>query len=258
MAAGDRVFTVPWHVREARLSAFFAEPVEPSAETASWWETAWKEAPERSELQPRASKALHSGVVTLASGQALVELSIDPLRADWRIKPVPIQSDLAPSTAEFIGSQSMSHEFLAQISATWLESAPPIKRLAFGETLFHPVDQVESTALLSSLTGVDIGDTAGDFILRLNRPRLSMTVEGLQLNRLVKWSASEIRLILVAVTGRNAQALPTASIASGIQVDLDINSDATRETPIDSSALTGLSEEFATMAVEIAERGLER
>ena len=132
----------------------------------------------------------------------------------------------------------------AELAARWLggTASPSIQRLALGTTILMVLPGIEAcrSAMDEYLPAVDmqLAEPRG-FMYQVNRRCLSRDVDGLSLNRVMKWSIQQMR-------------------AAGdpwhvIQLELDLNSEADHtgglEHPVELFA------EFANHAARFAEEG---
>lgn len=140
--------------------------------------------------------------------------------------------------------------------ATRLLNAPlPVTRLAIGTQLSRTVANVqEANEILAGHirnTRFDLGG-ASDFLYQINRPRESRILPGLVLNRLVKWQTVQWR-VLTLEPGSGRQYEEPRDFAAVLE--LDLNTQGERETPLPAALLPSLLDELKTFAREIAEQG---
>jgi hypothetical protein len=141
----------------------------------------------------------------------------------------------------------------------WLQSAPPLKRLAFGTILLEAVEnhRAASERLDSYLPFVQLDPNSSDFHFKINRPRPSQCgIERLTINRLMTWSLFRWQIgvtLSQGAAGERRDLVPASGLSC--RLELDISSSSDFEGPIPRDNLTRLWRELVQLAKEIAAEG---
>ena len=253
-----------WVAQSVRLTAFPVGLID-SESTVDWWRDIAGSRPEESRARPREGQLTESGTVALDEGRgAQVQLDVLPVRVEWRIAATEgedrqenDEEDGDSLSLASLGEFGRATELIQEVARRWWPKAPPLKRLAFGAVIVHPVDSVEEAYQeLSRFVQYPLDrEHMSDFLLQVNRPRHARsTSESLQLNRLVKWSSLTIRRVQLSVTGDQVE--PGPSLESyAVRCELDINTPATRQEPLPVGQLPELFAEMWALASEIAQSG---
>lgn len=134
-------------------------------------------------------------------------------------------------------------------------AALPIMRVALGAQLTRSAaTQGEANRILVEHIGSTSFDlsNARDFHYQVNRPRKSLLIEGISINRLVKWHEVVWQVMTIEpATGRKFEGTPQP----GALLELDINTEAERSTELPAGQLPRLLDELRSLAAEIIERG---
>lgn len=131
----------------------------------------------------------------------------------------------------------------------WLEQCDALTRIAFGATIFLPVDSHESAYRLLNecIEAVKIDPETSDFHYQINRKRSSKTLgEQLMINRLSKWRAIKFNLKVNEIEVEESFAC---------QLELDINNVPGEQTIIKKESITDLFGELIDLGIEIASEG---
>ena len=126
------------------------------------------------------------------------------MRIDWAYEPVGLEA--REGLPPFIGPFPAAADPLIQFGHRWAASAwfPSVSRVAVGFTLLSPTRDRETgyQELSQFIDGVPNTPDARDFYYQVNRPRVSRAgIEGLQVNRLAKWSVGAFLVFAVAFDG---------------------------------------------------------
>ncbi|MSQ46812.1 MAG: hypothetical protein EXR78_00250 [Deltaproteobacteria bacterium] len=160
-----------------------------------------------------------------------------------------------------IGPLPESLNIFPQLMTRWLESreCPVTQRLAFGATLWQPVDDQQTgyRQLAAYLPGLQLaleGEGASDFLYQINRARNSSSaIAGLRINRLSKWSVSfwaiaELPLVPEARFRFHQK-------GTGCRLELDINTHPDFPGDLPQDQLGQIFNELVTLGQEIAREG---
>ncbi len=257
---GKAIVSLPelsvWKAEGVRITAF-PEP-NPSSQMEGWWSSVAGESPETRNSQPRLGVIQESGAFL----DGALTLNVTPLRVDWLLS---VSATPPGPDSEFpvLGDLVKIVEAFCSRLNVWFESAPPIKRLAFGSVGLQQVGgHKEGYELLSKyLRGVKIDpEGSSEFLYQINRPRPSAVIEGLTINRLTKWS-------VLRMQGVSMQLMLTpdakGSVVSGVPMrelfavrsEIDVNTSPSWAKLLDQPQLASILGELVGLGLEIAARG---
>ena len=168
---------------------------------------------------------------------------------------VPI-IDISGSGFPAIGMLTESVDLFLKSMLKWLETAPPIQRLAFGAVLIKPVNSSkEGYEQVSSYLPFDLDEHSSDFLYQINRPRKSACVEtfDLSINRLSKWSVS--LLASFAFDPSKQEQYITRPPRFSIRLELDVNTTPDFSEEVSSENLPHVFRELVELGKEIASEG---
>jgi len=241
-------------VEVLRLTVF-AHPDERVAEP-NWWSDLMGVEPEQRTSKPGRGEFQDAGPM----GDAMLSLSVQPGRADWFLTP----GQFVPGTELVAEIRSVGvfpdkfGEFVGLMSR-WLPSAPRVVRLAFGAVVFVPTESKESGYRMLSgyLPSVKIDPVGSeDLLYQINRPRNSVSITGLRMNRLSKWSVAYFQRFRVGIPvpsqGIQGQ-LGDRVHACRIELDMSTSTDMSDALPADH--LNEIFRELVNLASEIAQKG---
>lgn len=240
-----------WQAQYLRLISF---PMEPQfAVSQAWWNNLTG-----AERESRVEKKREVEEEGTFEGVSL-SLNIDLLRLQWSAVPRVLAENVegAPTLGPFMEKK----DWFRNLMRRWLQTSPPIKRLAFSGVLLQPVESREAGyALLDRyLRWVDIDPQSSDLLYRINRPVAASSVAGLRANRLITWSVAEFVVVVraqLAASGQENQQQTARARAHHCVLELDINTvpgSPDRELPHD--ALPRIFDELVNFGVDIATRG---
>ena len=90
----------------------------------------------------------------------------------------------------------------------------------------------------------------------MNRPRASRAgIEGLQVNRLAKWSVGAFLVFAVAFDGTSNPSSANSTPRYHLHLDLDINTSADYQGVIPRGSIEGLIDDLFAAGQEISEHG---
>lgn len=239
-----------WNYQHLRLTAFFSSTI--NIKDNSWWTDTMGGDPENSSyrMSPIPTREEEGYIDEL-----IIHLKIEPNRADWLL--------LSPSAQEIdefpnLGDSSQAIAAFTELANNWFKNIIDldIARLAFGSRLLRKVkDRIESYKELKKiLPNIKIDpEKSSDFLYQINRPRLSSTIDGLYINRVSKWRCMNSKVLSL-----HLGSVPQSNIATDIyatNLDLDISTNADRETILPLDTLQGLLKEFINLGEEIAQKG---
>ncbi len=245
-----------WQAQSIRLTVF---PM-PDALTRShnWWEAVTGVKPDEETSNPK-------------KGSAVVQGSVDPNKLVLRMEAERIDWVLSPSDGDggelsshrqipSLGPANLMIEEFSTIVDKWFGFAdlPAIGRIAFGAVLLHPVEtRREGHVRLPAYVPVQINPASSDFLYQINLPPTpsNTQVEGLQLNRLSKWSVASWRPIAFSFHGEEVRT-QRSSESYAVRVESDINTASDFDGPIPQARLLDLFRELRTIGLNIASDGV--
>lgn len=235
-----------WMALQLRLTAFPSEPIE--LPRGGWWLELVGEEPD---VQTYKKVLQIEEIGPYGKGRLL--LTANPVRIDWHLLPAEIElTDEIPS----IGSFSESMLDFMPLMNRWLSGHNrSFLRLAFGTELLFPVsNRRDGYEKLASLIPVQIDlEKSRDLSYQINRRRDSrLNIEGLEINRLSKWSVIKSNVGLQQ--GEIAFDLPGLE-RYAVRLELDINTVLEAQNDLRQEVLIPLYTELVELGVEIAEKG---
>ncbi len=230
-----------------RLSVF---PLDGTAALGtSHWEKGAGKQPETVKRPPQQQRVIEEG----PWGEAW--LQVDSLRGQihWLVS-----ADMNPDAPGSIGAFPDAIPPFHGLMCDWLKAhCPPVNRIAFAVNLMFPTGSPRETCahLNDMLPAVEVAaDDTRDFMYQINRRRRSRCLEGLEINRLAKWSSAEGRSLEVTI----AAGVPSARAAKVRyfrRLEPDINTVPTPDREIPRHAFLGVFDELVSAAKEIAVKG---
>lgn len=245
--------TVDWQAHSLRLTSF---------RFGSWpdealrpWEKIVGRPPDEKVERPRDGSVLETG--DLEGGR--LTWKIDPTRADWFFIAETEPEEEAISS---LGAFPDVLKGFSELMQCWLEDSPLVQRLAFGAILIKPAD--DRTAgyrmLEDYLAAVEIDpETSSDFLYQINRRRASkLGIDGLQINRLSKWSVIRFTSLVAMIAGGerpSIETMQTTAPLSACRLELDISTMPEWKGELPHDGLPEVFHELVTLGQEIAEKG---
>jgi hypothetical protein len=241
-----------WRAEQFRLSAFPA--LGAATRSADWWEAATGLQPEQNTANPRKGSAVISGPL----GTAKLVLGLEPDRIDWLLVP-DIEAMTLGNEVPHLGALTNVLGGFSEIIERWLarDDVPELARLAFGAVLNHPEsDRRSGYQRLPDYVPVEVNPDSTDFQYQINLPVASRTgVEGLEINRLSKWSVAVYTRFALRVNGGVAQRTVQAPLYA-FRVELDINTSQMFEGALPRPRLIDLYRELASLGQDVAAAGV--
>ena len=225
---------VRWHTQSLRLTAFIEAPGA-SMLVRDWWNVVAGAPPVRVIENPLEGSvevlgAYADGLLVMKAQRDRLDITRPLAQPNAEVKTFPHLDEVIPSFVE--------------ATARWLDwnACPPLLRLGLGATSIRLVSDLDAcrSALAGYLPTVDMQRTAPEnFIFQVNRQCDSEAMPDLTINRVARWSAWGIA--------------PNGAPYYGIELELDLNSEANRADPLDNPA--ALLSELAGHAVRLATEG---
>jgi hypothetical protein len=239
-----------WQAESLRLTAFLS----PSAQIheQDWWKALTGELSDRKTSEPRTGIQQEEGRFKDDKVDGKLFLMIQPTRIDWQLVPLDSPELGFPTMGSFLDSVD---SFLA-LMLRWLETAPPIQRLAFGASLFQLVNNSqEGYKRLSTYLHFNLDEDSSDFFYQINRPRKSSSIRtsDLTINRLSKWSISLLASLAFSPNQLAQYIVKPAQFAVRLELDINTAGDFSDELP--SEQLPQIFRELVELGQEIVTEG---
>jgi hypothetical protein len=163
----------------------------------------------------------------------------------------PLKEQIEPAA---IGPFPTNFSPFIELAKKWLSIDTNVKRLAVACTLWKRASTPDEalSIILHNVRSFKKEDDnrITDFLIRLNRPRVSRVNPSISINRFAQWSARTVEIVLPT---RNVMFRPPTFRYERAQADLDISTAdgadiAGRQIPVHL-------DEHATLLIEIAEKG---
>jgi len=240
---------IHWQLLNARLTVFVAPN---TVVPVTLWRDLVGEEPENSAQQ----RATLTRVETGPFADSTLRLQTQPMRIDWIQEPEGLGPEV--SLPQLLGPFPAAAEALLKLGRRWASSGlfPSAQRLALGFVLVSPTPNREEgyRALEQFIDGVPNTPDAVDFQYQVNRPRSSGAgIEGIQVNRLSKWSVGAYQFLAVA-PGPRPVLLPTP-LDHHLRLELDISTSADFQGVISAESAEAVIDDLFRAANEIGERG---
>ncbi len=237
-----------------RLTAFMSESY--GADVDKWWEAIVGEPPEAKTEKVRESVRTLEG--HLGNAKLILNSALD--RVDWLLGvDIDVTQDFQETPN--IGLYTDVLQLFSSKVSPWLLSCPPITRLVWGAILVQPTaDRINGYRTLQKYVPALTVDAlnSSDLLYQINRSRKSNVIPDLTINRLQKWSVSQLQHFSIKMvagpTATRSQGTMTPGF-SACRVELDINSAADRSEPLPTDRLESLYEELVSLGKEIAAQG---
>lgn len=239
--------TTVWQANTLRLTAFLSPRAK--IERDDWWMELVGQPPEKEVVLPRQGAHQFEGPF----GEGRLGLTIRFNRIDWIWTANPLE-DVEDEGRPTLGGFEQTLKLFQPMMERWLQKAPPIQRLAIGAILNSPVlSRVEGYKRLEPLLESSIRlnpEKSSDFLYQINRPRPSRRIEGLNINRLSKWSVESWKYM--ALSDKDVHE-GREFFSSRVELDINTSADFQGEFPTDKLPL--IFNELIDLGKEIGERG---
>ena len=239
--------SIDWQIVSIRVTAFVNGQLNPSM-----LETWLEEVSENSPSQVNKTPSSFIGISRSTAGF---------LRTTWTANRL----DVTLSSEEPVSNQTIAPiSEVASLFGRFVDRVPEIgelaliDRIALGLVLSFqvPSESAGLKVLSSSIVGLNLPESARDFLYRVNHPCKSRTVDGLNLNRLATWSVGKVRVIRFQINPDGLQDQQTISEAPpAIRLALDINTDEAVQLGADLERLRNILDELKAIALNVASAG---
>lgn len=244
-----------WQAAALRFTGF-PVPSFPIGEV-DWWQKVTGVDVELRTSQPK--KALFQDEGNLEGGR--LTLKLEPMRIDWILAQTDAQDHEVGSDFKTVTLFSAAQELFLKYLSQWfqLNLCPPLRRLAFGAILLHPVsDRRTGYERMSKFLPAVTIDPQGssDFVYQINRPRASTLVGGeYRINRLSKWLVLTQGMRGIQVGPDFVHVVSEDKAKFECRLELDINTAADFEGPFSGEKVPGMFDELVKLGREIALSG---
>lgn len=227
----------PWQCEQIRATFFHAGKADEFNIEQIWKEVELAE-PEFDEKQNNLrSRTLR---VTKADGLQQLSLTSTPNRLDWILNQA--------TEKKLIDAEKLIEEYFLPHIAAMSNNERQYIRLAFGALVgFDVANREEGYSKISALVpSLNVGNPAEvrDLLLQINRPHKSVAVDGISLNRLMRWSVAKTSIIKITTAGGPAQATSEGDDQHFARLELDINTDPETKDIFKAEKIAALFKEF--------------
>jgi hypothetical protein len=252
MTSPDPARVNVWRAQALRFTVFKETPTDP--EKTDWWAEVVGQPPENRIERVRERVLQDSGSLPDEPAESLI-LKIESEKIDWILQRTPAEtddeSDLHTHT---LGTFDEAITRFRVALDRWIPNMPAVRRLAFGaDVLQHATDHNAAYKLLNDYLLFDVNGTATDLLFRINRKVASRVLTDTQINRLATWSAVNFQAARLSTAARVAPGLHFLFTACRLQ--LDINTEANRDLPIEPDQIPLVLDELVGHARMIAAEG---
>lgn len=231
-----------WHTQLLRLTAFPSP--EKDLDDLPDWESIVGNPPDQVTKQPKINVLEELGQF----GKGSLVYRMVPGRIDW-IYRFFISDKKIPEGLPEIGIITEALEEFKHLMADWLKECDELARIAFGATIFLPVDSHEIAYKLLNdyLESVNLEPDTSDFLYQINRKRPSKTIgDELMINRLSKWKAIKFNFQINELEMEELFAC---------LLELDINTVPSEKTILKKEPLIDLFGELIELGIEVIKKG---
>lgn len=245
-----------WRPEQLRLTVFPMPGA--TARLLEWWESVTGSSPDETTSNPKKGSALVVG----SFGSNKLVLRLEPDRIDWLFAPPAPELEGLPAEPQFptIGPLVEALGTFSGIAESWLgrNDLPDVGRIAFGAVLtHHEPDRRSGYLRLPDYVPVRIDPASSDFLYQINIPVASGTgIDGLQINRLSKWSVAALKYFAARFTGAAVAQHPVPEPVFALRLELDINTSPGFEGPLPRGRLVEIYRELVSLGSEIAAEGI--
>lgn len=246
----------PWSADGVRLTLFPLVQLQGlDTITKMWRGIAGGAVPD--ETTSKAMSASHLVHGAFGNGRLLVATQPGRIDVHYTVEPQP-----AIISPNILGPADDVLRLFQERTTSLLTDVPAMHRLAFGGIFVQPAESRQAgyralSQYLPSLT-IDVDNTS-DLLYQVNRPRASVVIEGMQINRLTKWSVQGIMALQFTEPAVGLAGLPNrqpsavhAIYSPRLEADMSTVANG-QELP--ASKLAGLLAELIDLTHEIAVKG---
>ena len=241
-----------WDVETLRISIFCPSDDVSSTRTGLWAKVTGTK-PETIDSRPREDVTKVVG----SMGQNNLVLTIQAGRIDWLVLPIVVPPNQRATTLLTLKDVTGLFPVLVNAIRHSLETTSVVLRLAFSSVLIKQVSDPARTIreLSRYLPRLDMDSLEGpDFIYQVNRRRRSASVQHARINRLAKWSATQVAGLEVQVNPTGQPLVRNTNVSFVRKLELDVNT--TPETnAMSNDRIPALFAELVTLAGELAIEG---
>ncbi len=247
-----------WEVDTLRFTTFLAGEFD--AEHAErWWRDVAKQKT-RDEVAVSQGGLVEQGVV---DGKVL-RLQCLGDRVDWFLQPKKVEPGDEQPDIYSLGKLAPSMVAFARYLHAWFElpTCPVAKRIALGAILLHRVDDREEgyrflQPFLRDSVKLD-AENSSEFNYTINRRRLSPSIDGLEINRMMKWFVWVWKSLKMTVRLHPEPMMPETeegALKMACRLELDMNTAPEFTGTLDQATQKATLDELTAFAEEIAAKG---
>jgi len=163
-----------------------------------------------------------------------------------------------PTLPTFGDWSSQSTKFLEHLGPFVHDFAFPMIRIAFGAVLLSPAESKEDAyrTLARLVQSVKIDPVKmRELNYKVNWPKPSAVVRGLELNQITNWSALFFSRAMMQLTGAEMTFGPAGSELHAARLELDHNTNPAYKGPFEAAVRVPILEELVAMARDNTETG---
>ncbi|MBW7990283.1 MAG: hypothetical protein FVQ84_09750 [Planctomycetes bacterium] len=242
-----------WQVQVLRCTAFYAP--DQQFDISGWWAEMVGDLPETETKRVKEGLRIEEGPYK----EGKLTLAKSPIAVDLRFQlgeQLPDEVNGVPTIGNF-EEKCLEYIDLVKNKLFKMATFPLITRLAFGSIINLPSKDHKTgyTQLSEYIRGIQIDPNSSDFLYQINRRRASNTrIEGLDINRLSKWSLAKYQAIITSFGGGKTKATENAPrYACRLEIDISTGQEFTDLLPKEN--LGDIYDELVDMGKEIISRG---
>jgi hypothetical protein len=212
------------------------------------WQRLTGEEPDSATDQPRVPSVREQG--TFQSGILVTE--VRPDRTDIVLSATPMPTAEVPS----LGLAPEVLDGFARLCVSWTTKFPieNVLRVALGAIYLMPIDsRTSGYQELRRFLPFELDPAAFDFFYQINRRRTSRAIQGLDVNRLSRWSVAQWQILQGGLPG--PLTLQTAGLPTACRLELDVNTVPEFAAGIAPLQIPAIVNELVSLVTEIATRG---
>ena len=238
-------FLAEWQLEAVRL--IFLSNVPVSGAQKNWWHMAIGSDP--ASIASRPAQMEHQEAGSFDGAELVMTTRFN--HVEWALRPQPS----APVSNELmnVGSGEAALHRIDEPMLRWArESKFPFQRIAFAPIFFRPADDLlqasrVATSYFPGFSGRDVEDFFGQF----NIAKMSETISGVKINRIMKIGAGQVQTFTIGPTPA-----PVVESKYVTRIELDFNTAVDRREPISIDVLPSLLAEIQKEAAKVVSRGL--
>jgi hypothetical protein len=250
--SGEVAHANAWQVESARATLFARAPL--ATAVGRQWESLANGPPESVTSLPRTAGEQAEGPF---DGGRLAIGKIGE-RTDLVYFAAP-DVDAAGTALVLLGPYSEIVTSFAALAASWIGALETeFTRVAFGLVLKQSASSRRAgyEIVAPYLPALDVDtEASADLLYQINRPRRSLSIPGLEINRLSKWSVETLLWTAFNPTAVGVPIPPLENVGFAARAELDVNTAPMKDAAFDAAKSRAVFDELRAFAAEIAARG---